>query len=190
MTILAVVAPLLFGALVAGLWLGARAYTRRQKRLDAQAIEIRRDTTPRTPTLDEKWEQHWADSDADFWARHGAFAGRDFAREDRAEMVAVSNWHMDRKREWLKALDNAFERIARATTDPQARRVPRAFWLRWLPPRLLHFTSFTDLYAWHMLDRARAMGGWETEIWSETAEEELAALLAVGAAAELAGANA
>lgn len=178
MMILALAAFAAFPLLLAGLWLGARGYARHQHRLDEQAIEACRDAAPRALTLDEKWDAVWEDSDAAFWATHGAFAGRDFGREDRGATMATAEWHRERKRLWLRALDTAFELIAREAVDPQARRAPSLFWRRaGEPPRLPRFGSYADLYAWHMLDHARAMGGWETEQWSEAAEQELTALL-------------
>lgn len=161
----------LFLLIITGLAGGAWAYRVRSRRLDALAIESHT-AAPRELTDSQRWDQVWDDSDAAFWRKHGLFAGRDFAREDRADAAALYRWRVGADATGRRLVDAAFDRIARCAVNPDSR--PHRSWrllLRWRGQR---FTDFTDLYSWHLLDRARVMGGWDTTAW--TPADDLALL--------------
>lgn len=104
-TYIPAIGALVFGALLASLLLASRAYGRRQKRLNAQAVlehhaaKTASDTGRPEPWIDDemsgRWTQRWDASDAAFWGKWGAFADRNFEREDLIEhrrLVAWATW--------------------------------------------------------------------------------------------------
>lgn len=93
-----------------GLGVGVKAHIRRQKRLDAQAVDDHH--KPRELTIDERWDAVYAESDALFYAKWAHVTGRDFRKEDQQaaqQLIAGRRPYMIAMR---YDIDAAWNRIA------------------------------------------------------------------------------
>lgn len=173
-TYIPVLGALLFAALIAALAGGARAYQRRQRRLDHEAVDERSPISlTEDELLDRKWEQRWMDSDAAFWRTHGRCGARDYARDDRAAAL--------RTQTELNLVERSSDERAGRRADVLARGLHK----RGPAWRVFKATSAVDL--WAVLALMDGWHGWhgattDTREWTAVEIAELNEMLILGAA--------
>ena len=163
--IAAAFATLVLGCIALGV--GARLYDRRQKRLDAEAIDARgHSDTGRPLTFEEKWDE----ADGDLMRKYAHVTCRDYQREDKQAAHQLILGRKSYRKQFEKAIDQAWDRIARNT------------------PRLVSkgpkfFRDFADMQSDLFLARGEDgyHGSMADTCWTENDSRELNKLLVKGA---------